>query len=44
MELKLLTPLKMGDVKLANRIVMAPLTRCRTAEPDNIPTEVRLPD
>lgn len=40
MELKLLTPLKMGDVKLANRIVMAPLTRCRTAEPDNIPTEV----
>ncbi len=40
MELKLLTPLKIGHVTLANRIIMAPLTRCRTAEPDNIPTEM----
>ncbi len=40
MEWKLLTPLKMGEVKLANRVVMAPLTRCRTAEPDNVPTDL----
>lgn len=40
MDLKLLTPLKVGDAKLANRVVMAPLTRCRTAEPDNVPTEL----
>lgn len=40
MDLKLLTPLKVGDTKLANRVVMAPLTRCRTAEPDNVPTEL----
>ncbi len=40
MDLKLLTPLKVGDTRLANRVVMAPLTRCRTAEPDNVPTEL----
>ena len=40
MDLKLLTPLKVGETKLANRVVMAPLTRCRTAEPDNVPTEL----
>ena len=38
MELKLLTPVKIGHTELANRVVMAPLTRCRTAEPDNVPT------
>ena len=38
MELKLLTPVKIGRTELANRVVMAPLTRCRTAEPDNVPT------
>lgn len=40
MDLKLLTPLKVGETKLVNRVVMAPLTRCRTAEPDNVPTEL----
>ncbi len=40
MDLKLLTPVKVGDTRLANRVVMAPLTRCRTAEPDNVPTEL----
>lgn len=42
MGMKLLTPLKVGDTELANRVVMAPLTRCRTAEPDNIPTDLNV--
>ncbi len=28
----LFTPLKLGDVDLPNRIIMAPLTRCRASE------------
>lgn len=32
MDLKLLTPLKVGETKLPNRDRNAPLTRCRTAE------------
>ncbi len=35
----LLTPLQVGDLLLPNRIVMAPLTRCRAAE-GRVPTEL----
>jgi N-ethylmaleimide reductase len=34
---KLLTPLKMGNKTLPNRIVMAPLTRSRAGQPGDIP-------
>ncbi|MDX1888873.1 alkene reductase [Mycolicibacterium sp. 050158] len=36
----LLTPYRMGDLDLANRVVMAPLTRCRATNPDFVPTEL----
>ncbi|KQY06872.1 alkene reductase [Mycobacterium sp. Root135] len=36
----LLTPYRMGDLELANRVVMAPLTRCRATNPDFVPTEL----
>ena len=36
----LLTPYRMGDLDLANRVVMAPLTRCRANNPDFVPTEL----
>src|SRR3984957_20550940 len=36
----LLTPVMMGDLALANRIVMAPLTRMRAANPGHVPTEL----
>ncbi len=39
---KLFTPIRIGDATLPNRIIMAPLTRCRTAEPDNIPTDLNV--
>jgi N-ethylmaleimide reductase len=32
--------LKLGDLTLKNRIIMAPLTRMRTKQPGNIPTEL----
>lgn len=32
MSLKLLTPITLGDLKLPNRVIMAPLTRCRASE------------
>ncbi|KDO19026.1 hypothetical protein SPRG_15212, partial [Saprolegnia parasitica CBS 223.65] len=35
----LFTPLKLGRLELANRILMAPLTRCRATPGDHIPTE-----
>jgi N-ethylmaleimide reductase len=35
----LFTPLKMGALTLPNRILMAPLTRCR-ADKDHVPTEL----
>jgi N-ethylmaleimide reductase len=38
--MKLLEPLPLGPLTLANRVVMAPLTRCRAAQPGNVPTEV----
>ena len=36
----LLTPYRMGDLNLANRVVMAPLTRCRATDADLAPTEL----
>jgi len=38
-EMKLLTPLQMGTLNLANRVVMAPLTRNRAAE-GNVATDL----
>ena len=35
----LFTPVSFGDIALANRIVMAPLTRCR-ADADHVPTDL----
>ncbi|MDC7715513.1 alkene reductase [Vogesella sp. LYT5W] len=35
---KLLTPLHLGAVTLANRVLMAPLTRLRNTEPGDVPT------
>lgn len=36
----LLTPVRMGELLLPNRIVMAPLTRMRAANPGHIPNEL----
>jgi N-ethylmaleimide reductase len=36
----LLRPYHMGEYQLANRVVMAPLTRCRATNPDLVPTEL----
>ena len=38
--MKLLSELKLGNVTLKNRIIMAPLTRMRSAQPGNIPQEL----
>ena len=35
--MKLLSKLKLGNLELQNRIIMAPLTRMRSAQPGNIP-------
>ena len=37
----LLSPGRMGDLLLPNRIVMAPLTRMRAANPGHVPTELQ---
>ena len=37
-EYKLYTPFTVGTIELANRIVMAPMTRCRAI--GNIPNEL----
>ena len=34
----LLAPCRLGDIELRNRIVMAPLTRCRADNPESAPT------
>lgn len=34
----LFTPLRFGAFDLPHRVVMAPMTRCRTAQPGNVPT------
>ena len=36
----LLRPYQAGGYQLANRVVMAPLTRCRATNPDLVPTEL----
>ena len=36
----LLTPYTLGDLQLKNRIVMAPLTRTRAANPGKVPTQL----
>ena len=38
----LLTPVRMGNLELRNRIVMAPLTRMRAANPAHAPTELHV--
>ena len=38
----LLQPYRMGDYTLANRVVMAPLTRCRATNPDLVPTDLHV--
>jgi N-ethylmaleimide reductase len=38
----LLRPYLMGEFRLANRVVMAPLTRCRARNPDLVPTELHV--
>ena len=38
-EQALLTPYTMGDLQLPNRVVMAPMTRCRAVNDDNAPTK-----
>ena len=38
----LFEPLSIGDIKLANRIVMAPLTRMRATAPDDVPNDLML--
>ncbi len=37
-EYKLLTPIELGSIQLANRVVMAPMTRCRAI--GNLPNEL----
>jgi 2,4-dienoyl-CoA reductase-like NADH-dependent reductase (Old Yellow Enzyme family) len=37
----LFTPVRMGDVDLPNRIVMAPLTRMRAGPIDHVPTALQ---
>lgn len=36
----LFSPIEIGDIKLPNRIIMAPLTRMRSLQPGNIPQEL----
>lgn len=36
----LFDPLKVGDLNLPNRLIMAPLTRMRSAQPGDIPQEI----
>lgn len=36
----LFSPLMLGDLQLRNRIVLPPLTRCRSEQPGNIPGEM----
>lgn len=38
--LKLFTPLEIGPMKLKHRVVMAPLTRSRSIQPNSIPSDL----
>lgn len=40
MQPTLFTPLELGGIPLRNRIALPPLTRCRSAQPGNIPNEM----
>lgn len=42
MTTQLLSPVRLGALHLKNRIVMAPLTRCRTDNPGFVPNEMML--
>ncbi|PHV10400.1 alkene reductase [Chitinimonas sp. BJB300] len=37
---KLLTPIRIGATPLANRVLMAPLTRSRASQPGDVPTQL----
>jgi N-ethylmaleimide reductase len=37
----LFTPVRMGDLDLPNRVVMAPLTRMRAGSIDHVPTSLQ---
>jgi N-ethylmaleimide reductase len=41
-EQPLLQPYRMGPLQLANRVVMAPLTRSRATDPDLVPTDLHV--
>ncbi|MGP4694123.1 alkene reductase [Agrobacterium cavarae] len=36
------TPVRLGDIELAHRVVLAPLTRLRATEPGAVPTEMMI--
>lgn len=36
----LFSPIKIGDIKINNRVLMPPMTRCRSAQPGDIPTDL----
>jgi N-ethylmaleimide reductase len=38
----LFTPVQMGKLQLPNRIIMAPLTRMRAANPGHVPSELHV--
>lgn len=38
--MKIFSPLKIGDLELKNRVIMAPLTRMRSKQPGNVPYEL----
>ena len=38
--MKLLETVKLGSLVLPNRVIMAPMTRCRADNPDRIPNEL----
>lgn len=40
MHFSLFTPLELGGIPLRNRIALPPLTRCRSAQPGNIPNDM----
>ena len=39
---QLLSPIQVGRTTLANRVVMAPLTRSRAGQPGDVPTELNV--
>lgn len=40
--MKLLDPITLGELQLSNRVIMAPLTRCRANNPDFAPTDLHV--